>query len=232
LQTDDDVWRMSQSQSLSDKRKKGAAAKFLAGWLTEYTWIAKVNDETARCKLCNTSFRVTAGGQHDVVRHSNGPVHKRQLLAKAATPSVNDLFRRVDPFEQKVTTAEVMFSYFVAEHNLPFLVADHFTDLCKVMFPDSKIAQAFKCRRTKMTHVLTKAIALHVDKRVQELCRSEKYSIMVDESNDRGGEKVMCILVRVLDRTVMKVSIRFLGLPTCNIGTGANLFNCLNEVLV
>jgi hypothetical protein len=142
------------------------------------------------------------------------------------------LFRRVDPFEEKVTAAEVRFSYFIAEHNLPFLVADHFTDLCKVLFPDSKIAQSFKCRRTKTTHILTNAIAPQVDKRVTELCWTEKYSIMVDESNDRGGKKVMCVLVRVLDRTVMKVSTRFLGLPTCNIGTGANLFDCLNEVLM
>ena len=32
---------------------------------------------------------------------------------------------------------------FIAEHNIPFLAADHFTKLTKVMFPDSTIAQDF-----------------------------------------------------------------------------------------
>ena len=39
-----------------------------------------------------------------------------------------------------VIRSETLFTNFVAEHNLPFAVADHFTRLYKQMFPDSKIA--------------------------------------------------------------------------------------------
>ena len=35
-----------------------------------------------------------------------------------------------------------------AEHNLPFVVGDHFACLTKVMFPDCKIAELFSCART------------------------------------------------------------------------------------
>ena len=35
--------------------------------------------------------------------------------------------------------AEIYFAKFVAEHNLPFLIAYHFSRLTKVMFPNSKI---------------------------------------------------------------------------------------------
>ena len=49
----------------------------------------------------------------------------------------------------KTTAAEIYyFATFIAEHNLPFLTADHFTELCKKMFPDSKIAEGFACDRT------------------------------------------------------------------------------------
>ena len=34
--------------------------------------------------------------------------------------------------QKDITTAEVYFTTFVAEHNLPFLVADHFTKFRKV----------------------------------------------------------------------------------------------------
>ena len=39
------------------------------------------------------------------------------------------------------TEAEVKFCHFIAEHNIPFTAADHFLDLVKSLFPDSKIAK-------------------------------------------------------------------------------------------
>ena len=129
--------------------------------------------------------------------------------------------------QQKVTKAEVIFTNFVLEHNLPFSVADHFTDLCKQMFPDSEVAKLFSCRRLKTTHILNKAIAPIEKKKVTDLCAANKFSIMMDESNDKGNDKCCAILIRVLDRSVKRVVTRFLAIPVCNIGTGANLFSCL-----
>ena len=60
---------------------------------------------------------------------------------------------RKDALEDQVTTAEIYFSTFIAEHNMAFLAADHFTKLCKIMFPDSKIAEEFACGRTKTTAI-------------------------------------------------------------------------------
>ena len=36
----------------------------------------------------------------------------------------------------KIIKAETLFFNFVAEHNLPFAISDHFTKLCKKMFTD------------------------------------------------------------------------------------------------
>ena len=47
--------------------------------------------------------------------------------------------------------AEVKFSYFIGEHHLALAVADHCSKLFSSMFPDSDIARAFKCGRTKAT---------------------------------------------------------------------------------
>ena len=48
---------------------------------------------------------------------------------------------------ESATIAEVMFSHFVAEHNLPAAIADPGCSLAPRMFPDSTIAKAMKCRR-------------------------------------------------------------------------------------
>ena len=45
--------------------------------------------------------------------------------------------------DRQVTVAEVYFATFIAEHNLPFSAADHFSKLCKLMFPESEIAKSY-----------------------------------------------------------------------------------------
>ena len=50
--------------------------------------------------------------------------------------------------EQKVTSAELLFSNFIIEHNLPIAIADHAGDLFRSMFPDSDIAKNYKSART------------------------------------------------------------------------------------
>ena len=43
------------------------------------------------------------------------------------------------PFQIRVAT--ILTLCFLAEHNLPFLLCDHMSELYRVMFPDSAIAQ-------------------------------------------------------------------------------------------
>ena len=57
-----------------------------------------------------------------------GMVGQSTLVSSITRSSVTD----------QVTVAKIYISMFVAEHNLPILAADHFSKLCKVMFPDNK----------------------------------------------------------------------------------------------
>ena len=57
------------------------------------------------------------------------------------------------PKDNSVICAEVLMTQYLIEHNVPFSSADHLTDLVKQMFPDSRIASKFACRRTKASAV-------------------------------------------------------------------------------
>ncbi|CAG2208435.1 unnamed protein product [Mytilus edulis] len=85
------------------------------------------------------------------------------------------------------------------------------------MFPDSPTAQKFACRRTKTTHIVTQALAPHWDNKVTDMCKEEKFAVMIDESNDKGDNKKLNILVRVYNTTLQKIATHFVGIPTCNI---------------
>ena len=58
------------------------------------------------------------------------------------------------------------------------------------------------------------------------------YSLLIDESNDRGVEaKDLVVLVRFFDSRVMRAVTRSIGLPTANNGTAAAIFDKVNESL-
>ena len=71
------------------------------------------------------------------------------------------------PIEDAVTRSEVLFANFIAEHNLPFSTTNHFSRLTHVMFPDSKVARAFKSTRTKTTCIVKHASNPHFIQRCQ-----------------------------------------------------------------
>ena len=131
----------------------------------------------------------------------------------------------------KIIKAETSFSNFVAEHNLPFAISDHFTKLCKKMFTDSEIANDFACGRTKSTQIDKRAVAPDLMGDVVQTCRSQPFTLMCDESNAYGNDKCFVILVRVFDDNLGSTQTRFLDMPIVNSGTAANLFLAFDQSL-
>ena len=189
------------------------------------------------------TFSVRHGGANDVLKHFSSRNH---LQAMCSTTLANFGFgqseearraRRKQEDEQlQVQKAESLFIQFVAEHNLPFRTGDHFTRLVKSMFPDSNIARQFHCSRTK-TSVLARYGNGHFyhGKLIDMLTSSPTpyYSLLVDESNDRGVEaKDLVVLLRFFDPSARKAVTRFVDLPTANDGTAAAIFMKIDERLM
>ena len=65
----------------------------------------------------------------------------------------------------------------------PFLSADHFTKLCKKMFPDSKIAEGFASGRTKTTAIVKCALPPALNAEVIGECQK---SPVADPGGDIG----------------------------------------------
>ena len=118
--------------------------------------------------------------------------------------------------------AEVLFANFVAEHNIPFLVADCFTRLCKTLFTVSK----FACGRIKTRQIIKRSLAPSLHQEVVEHLQLNPFSIAIDESNDRNCDNSLAILVRYFTD---QSRTSFLAMPVCNIGTVSNIFNHLQK---
>ena len=130
----------------------------------------------AHCKVCDTDFAIAGGGVHEVKRHIETKKHKDN--AKGMTNQLtlqSALSRSKNSLEDDIMTAELYFTTFISEHNLPFLAADHFTKLCKVMFPDSKVAEGFSCGRTKTTAIVKFALAPALNADVIKKCQTSPF---------------------------------------------------------
>ncbi|XP_078315534.1 SCAN domain-containing protein 3-like [Crassostrea virginica] len=99
------------------------------------------------------------------------------------------------------------------------------------MFPDSEIADKFACKRTKCTQILKQAIAPDLYDTLIKRCQSQPFTLLCDESNDRGADKCFAVLVRIFEEESRSVKTRFIDMPVVNVGTGANLYAALDKIL-
>ena len=101
------------------------------------------------CTVSNCDISVAGGGIQEVKRHCKSVKHRTLLEGLEDQPSLTTTLSKASAEysfrHHKVLKSEICFARFIAEHNLSFATADHFTKFCKCMFPDSKIVEAFSC---------------------------------------------------------------------------------------
>jgi hypothetical protein len=172
-------------------------------------------------------------GAYDIKQHIDTNKHMTKARAvKAMSGSMGKFVSSSNKTDlPRSIRAEVMLTDFVLEHNLPLAVADHATSLVKKMFPDSTIAEDFKCRRTKMTEIV-KTLADNDKKIIVDNLQGNVFSLATDGSNDMEDKKLYPILVRYFDNTICEVVTVLLALKECNkASTGENIFKLLDNEL-
>ena len=162
--------------------------------LTRYNMTASRKGPTyAHCKVCDTDFAVAGGGVHEVKRHMETKKHKENAKGMANQSTIESaLSRSKNSLEDDISAAELYFTTFISKHNLPFLAADHFTKLCKVMFPDSKVAEGFSCGRTKTTAIVKFALAPALNADVIKECQTSLFTLLCDGEKLSIWQEVFC----------------------------------------
>lgn len=118
----------------SPKRKKYLCS-YQTSWEKDFNWLRKSDQgvHDAFCTTCFTNFGIGFGARNDISTHDKSVTHVRLQKERDGTKSMNSFMKLAnDPFIEKVTRAETMFSFFVAEHN--FTQCKRFGTLCKLAF--------------------------------------------------------------------------------------------------
>ena len=105
---------------------------------------SKLGEHHAWCVICSRDVNVSASGSYDVKTRMKSKLHERNAKSAQQHVPMTGFFKaRTANVPESTTTAEVMFAYFVAEHNLPASVADHFSTLVPRLFADSGKAKHY-----------------------------------------------------------------------------------------
>ncbi|KAJ8875922.1 hypothetical protein PR048_023830 [Dryococelus australis] len=155
--------------------------------------------------------------------------HQDFLKMQVATKPITSRFQ--SDITGPMTKAEVLFTTFLVEHNLPLAVSDHVGPLLKVMCPDSKIIHKYSCKRIKTTAIV-EACTESSEEEVVMNVSGTAFSIVTYGSHHAGEETLYPIVVTSYRPDLGKIVSEALAVPVCKMSnTGENIFKLLNEEL-
>ncbi|KAL4132488.1 hypothetical protein QTP88_009627 [Uroleucon formosanum] len=132
-----------------------------------------------------------------------------EQMKKEENNCVSSLNRHVNSKKHKtnslIKNAEIKITAFLAEHNISFNTMDHFSDLIKTCFPDSKIAKNIHLKRTKTTAIMKNVIGKCHKEYLTQCLREIKFSVLTDESTDISCTKQSCVVIRYFNKDVGKI---------------------------
>lgn len=180
------------------------------------------------CNICSCDFSVAHGGRDDCRRHFESKKHKDYAKVKSNNKSISSFF--VNNEDTSVMNAELLFTSFLVEHNVPLSVSDHAGNLFRAMFPDSKIAQKYGCARTKTT-ALVQHMAGESKKEIVACLQQVPFSLATDGSTDSNSVKLYPLVVSFFNEAQGKISVVLLSVVETSDNTGAGIFAVCNNEL-
>lgn len=200
---------MAENPRIGIKRKHSVTS-FQKEWSKMWPCIQPVRQypDKAFCAVCSSSFSIVHQGKRDVERHIKGSEHKR-LSGIVNSCQTLTKFLPDRKSQDKVINAEVLFTGYILEHNLPFESAAHAGPLFRKMFPDSDIARKYGCASTKTAAIINYAMAPFLHDSLVEYLQQNPFSLAIDGSSDTGTNSMYPLLVRVYDGNRGEICSKF-----------------------
>lgn len=199
---------LSSAEKKSLQKPKSFQDKWLE--LPQFkTWLKKVPDQPlqSRCSVCNI---VLKAGKSDLEKHRTSAKHIENQKSSGSTRTLQSMINGpAQRHAEAVKRSEIQLSAFFAENNVAFLAADRLVGVQKKIFTDSKVAQDMKLGRDKCNAIVRNVIAKVETEDLVKILRKTLFSIMLDESTDKGNDKGMCVMVLYIDPET--------GLPTVGL---------------
>lgn len=100
--------------------------------------------------------------------------------------------------DSRVNIAAIFISSFITKHKLPFTITDKFFELCRVIFPDSAIAQNLYMENTKCTEIIKNMNKWITNELVDKL-KTHRFSVTIEDYIDLSATECLTVIVKYYD---------------------------------
>ena len=231
-----------KKKSGSSSSKKWYMQKFKPSWLIDPEfegWLREdPNDsEFSFCKVCNVSLK--NANKSALRRHKQTTKHRfgRRSVKSEVDLDVSDpktsikKTSKVSKISEQVVKSESVVASFFSEHNIPFSQADDFFAMCRRAFPDSRVASKLAKKRPKLAYVIQYGISYLEESRVDTICKTQNFSVFIDESIDISGTHSFSIVIRIFDKERQDVADALLDRVLVEYDTIESLYAAVKMLL-
>ncbi|XP_008189985.1 uncharacterized protein LOC103311924 [Acyrthosiphon pisum] len=188
------------STSGTQKPKKWAYThKYQTAWesnakFCKWISVSKKGDSHFHCRTCACDCK---GGISAVQKHNSSKKH----IELSSNAKVDSVFNMPSMIKQKavlknIKETEIRIASFVVEHNIPINVSDHIVSLINSIQLQPKYLAKLTCDRTKCTAIINNVIAITGFEDLVNYLKTNKFSLLVDESTDISSVKNLAMVVR------------------------------------
>lgn len=125
-------------------------------------WLAPVKENKNLCKCICCNKTITCG-KTELQKHEKSLFHQRNFKSTKSTKKLNVLFEKATKEkdeqmekEKQIKNAEIIFSSYIADHNIAFCNIEHLVPMLRNALPDSQILKGVKLHRQKCTSIIKK----------------------------------------------------------------------------
>ena len=185
---------------------------------------SKISGNHVYCQMCRANINIGHSGLYDCRKHIESMRHVH-TTGKACS-KINTFFSKDTKFA--TINAEMLFTSFLIEHNIPIAVGHHSGPRFKRMFPDSKIATQYASGQKKTTAIV-ETLAKECDDNISTILEKGPNSIAADASTDMESITLFPRVVKYFDSKQGKVMCMLLCLvESSEPSTGKFFFELWN----
>lgn len=183
--------------------------------------------EYGMCKVCNVEI---FPNKNDILRHGKTEKHTSLLKTVKGNRDMRDMMKDQSHF-YSVKNAEIILAAAITELNISFNSMDKLSPLFTKMFPDSKIAKDFSCKRTKTTLIVKENLGKHFQEELFTLLQRCFFSLIMDETTDVGTKKQCAYTIIFYCDSKNKTVTRFFDMVELTSGKASDLYDALKSCL-
>ncbi|XP_050065788.1 E3 SUMO-protein ligase KIAA1586-like isoform X3 [Aphis gossypii] len=128
---------------------------------------------------------------------------------------------------KNIKETEIRIASFVVEHNIPINVSDHLVNLINSIKLEPKHLAKLTYDRTKCTSIINNVIAATRFEYLKNYLKTNKFSLLVDESTDTSSVKNLAMVVRTCQN--FEVSDQFLTLLLVANATADSMYKAITD---